>query len=373
MTPLQTAFVMEQALGHVTHARNLETTLRERTDITPTWLPIPFDTRGPARFVPLLRSNWSVRASWRARRALNVALASQPHRALVFHTQVTSLFSVGLMRRYPSVISLDATPINYDQVGQSYGHRAAGNGFLDRRKFQMNRDAFHAAAALVTWSEWARRSLSLDYDVPGDRISVLAPGAAQAYFDIGARRRSADPNAAVRVLFVGGDFVRKGGEQLLEAFSAAEFARPAELHLVTNHPLEPRPNVFVHRRVGPNSPQLLRLFETADLFVLPSFAECLAVALMEATAAGLPVITTDVGALGEAVEPDRSGLLIAAGDTRALCSSLTTLVGDAERRTRMGQAGHTLAQRKFHSLRNNHALLDLVVEAAESQTTRRAA
>src|SRR3954465_11011587 len=121
MQPVRTAFVMEQALGHVTHARNLQTLVAERDDIASTWLPIPFETRGAARLVPLLRSNWSVRASWRARRALNAALTSRPHDALVFHTQVTSLFSVGLMRRYPSLMSLDATPINYDQVGQYYG------------------------------------------------------------------------------------------------------------------------------------------------------------------------------------------------------------------------------------------------------------
>ena len=254
MTPLQTAFVMEQALGHVTHARNLEATLRDRADIAPTWLPIPFDTRGPARFVPLLRSNWSVRASWRARRALNTALASRAHRALVFHTQVTSLFSVGLMRRYPSLISLDATPINYDQVGTYYGHRAAGSGFIDRRKFQMNRDAFHAAATLVTWSDWAKASLVDDYAVDASKIAVLAPGANQAYFDIGAQRQPHGPDEPVRILFVGGDFERKGGQQLLQAFGAGDFGRPTELHLVTNHALEPRPNVFVHRGLGPNSP-----------------------------------------------------------------------------------------------------------------------
>jgi glycosyltransferase involved in cell wall biosynthesis len=315
-----------------------------------------------------------VRASWRARRALNAALASQAHRALVFHTQVTSLFSVGLMRRYPSLISLDATPINYDHVGQYYGHRAAGSGFIDRRKFQMNRDAFQAASALVSWSDWARESLINDYGVDASKIAVLAPGANAAYFDIGARRRAHGADEPVRVLFVGGDFARKGGNELLEAFRLGAFARPAELHLVTNHVLEPRPNVFVHRGLSPNSPQLLRLFEMADVFVLPSFAECLAVVLMEATAAGLPVITTDVGALSEAVEPDRSGLVLQPGATAALRCALDSLIGDAEKRQRMGRAGHELARRKFDAQHNNHALLDLVVNAAESsQTSRRAA
>jgi hypothetical protein len=157
MIPVRAAFVMEQTLGHVTHARNLRAALIEQTCIAPTWLPIPFEVRGASRFLPLLRSNWSARASWRAHRALTSALSRMPHQALFFHTQVVSLFSAGLMQRIPSVVSLDATPINYDLLGQHYGHRAAGGGLLDRQKYRLNRRAFQSAAVLVSWSEWARR------------------------------------------------------------------------------------------------------------------------------------------------------------------------------------------------------------------------
>src|SRR5207245_1386581 len=123
------------------------------------------------------------------------------------------------------------------------------------------------------------------------------------------------------------------------------FEQAAELHLVTTHPVDPaRTNTVVHRGLGPNSPELLRLFEAADVFVLPSFAECLAVVLMEATAAGLPVITTGVGALGEAVYPERSGLLVQPGDTTGLRRALELLVGDASLRQRMGREGYALAR-----------------------------
>jgi glycosyltransferase involved in cell wall biosynthesis len=374
MTPLHTAFVMEQALGHVTHARNLEATLKARADVDPTWLPIPFDVSGPSKLVPLLRSNWSVRASWRARRALNAVLTSRAPQALVFHTQVTALFSVGLMRRIPSLISLDATPINYDTVGAYYGHKTAGTGFIDRRKYQMNREAFHAASVLVTWSDWARASLIGDYGVDPRKINVLAPGANQAYFDIGARRQAPAESRPVKVLFVGGDFVRKGGEQLLQAFTTSPFQKPAELHLVTNAAVTPLLNVHIHKGLTANSPELLRLFEAADIFVLPSFAECLAVVLMEAAAAGLPVITTDVGALCEAVQPGRSGTLMQPGDTAALRQALEALIKDTSLRHSMGREGNALAQRKFRADKNNNSLLDLVVTAAVSkQSARRAA
>src|SRR5712692_11183971 len=107
---------MEQTLGHVTHSRNLQTCIGQQKRIDATWLPIPYEVAGAARLVPVLRTNWSVRASWRARRALDRALGRAAHDALFFHSQVTSLFSVDIMRRYPSIVSLDATPINFEKV-----------------------------------------------------------------------------------------------------------------------------------------------------------------------------------------------------------------------------------------------------------------
>jgi glycosyltransferase involved in cell wall biosynthesis len=377
-TPLRTAFVMEQALGHVTHFQNLSAFMAAQTDIVPTWLPIPFGTTGASRIVPLLRSNWSVRASWRARRALERTLATQPIDTLVFHTQVTSLFSHDMIRRIPTVISLDATPINYDTVAEYYAHRPAGQSFIDRQKYRLNRRVFHAAAKLVTWSAWAQRSLVDDYGVPEDRVHVLAPGAAAAYFEIGARRHAGDEMPAgdghpVNILFVGGDFRRKGGPELLAYMQRSTSAR-CELHMVTQEVVEAPRNVHVHRELGPNSPALRQLFNEADIFVLPSRAECLAVALMEATAAGLPVITSDVAALPEAVRANESGLLIRPGDVASLATALDALVGSAQLRRRMGRAGYALARDKFDARVNNRALLDLVLEAAQTRPAwRRAA
>jgi glycosyltransferase involved in cell wall biosynthesis len=373
---------MEQTLGHVTHARNLREVVAGHADVEPVWLPIPFETRGVGRLVPVFSQNWSVRASWRARRALSHALARAPLDAALFHTQVTALFSVGMMRRVPSVISLDATPINYDSVGRYYDHRAAGDGFLDRQKRSTNRRAFHAATSLVTWSDWARRSLIDDYGVDAAKIRVLAPGASGAFFEVGDRRAAGHAAAArtgpgtgvlPRVLFVGGDFVRKGGHDLLDVFGTALRDR-CELHIVTNARVEPRPNVHVHRAIGPNDPSLVRLFADADIFVLPSLAECLAVVLMEATAAALPVITTDVGALSEAVRPGETGLITRAGDRADLARALDALIGDPGARRRMGLAGRVLARHKFDARTNGRALLDIVVEAAKrGRHTREAA
>ncbi|HEX8969716.1 MAG TPA: glycosyltransferase family 4 protein [Chloroflexota bacterium] len=373
--PLRAAFVMEQALGHVTHYRNVRQVVDHEPSVSPTWLPIPYEVVGAARLVPMLRSNWSVRASWRARRALQSMSATSAFDAVFFHSQVTSLFSLDVMHRVPSVISLDATPINYDSVAEPYGHRPAGNSVLDRQKYQLNRRAFHAADGLVTWSDWARRSLADDYGVDSDKVRVLAPGACSKYFDIGRSRLAAAARDSdrLRILFVGGDFKRKGGQLLLDLMRGP-LGRTCELHIVTRATVPPQANVFVYSGIEPNSEPLLRLFANADLFVLPTYADCLAVVLEEAAAAALPVITTSVGALAEGVEEGESGLMVPAGDRRALEAAISALVDDAPRRERMARAAHALACRAFDADRNNRALLDYLHQVVESRRiSRRAA
>jgi len=367
MRPVRVAFVMEQALGHVTYSQNLHAEAGQHASVIPTWLPIPFEVHGPARLVPLLRDNWSARASWRARRALGDVLGAQPHDAVFFHTQVTALFSLGIIRRLPTIVSLDATPLNYDRVGYHYGHRPAGDGWLDRLKYRVNQRVFRAARGLVTWSEWARRSLVDEYGIDDSRIRVLAPGAARTFFELGRLRAAASPppgpsRRTPRVLFVGGDFQRKGGPVLLESVRA--LGDRCVVDVVTQAAVDAPPNVRVHTGVEPNSERLLRLFAEADAFVLPSRAECLAVALMEAAAAGLPIVTTNVGALGEAVRPGSSGFLIPADDPRALRQALSALLDDAAQRSRMGRAGYDLACRRFDARRNARVLFDLLAQHA---------
>lgn len=371
---MRAAFVMEQTLGHVTHYQNLAVAVQRQAAVLPSWVLVPFATAGVERVIPAYASNWSVRASYRARRQLRGVLADRSHQALFFHTQVTSLFSVGLMRRIPSVISLDATPINYDSVADAYGHRPAAGSWLDERKHDLNRAAFEAAAALVTWSEWAKTSLVTDYGVPEEKVTVLAPGASRAFFTIGAERvRRTSSGRAVRLLFVGGDFVRKGGPLLLEAVRAMNTRERFELHVVTGQPVPEQPGLVVHRGVLPNSSTLYRLFRDADAFVLPSRGECLSVALMEAGAAGIPIVATDVGALREAARHGENALLVRSGDAGALRGALEAIVDDEALRARLGSVAHAIALKKFDADKNNQQIVDIVGRIAAPVDQRRVA
>ena len=98
-------------------------------------------------------------------------------------------------------------------------------------------------------------------------------------------------------------------------------------------------------------PQLLA---GADLFLLTSISEGIPLTVIEAMAAGLPVVATKVGGLSEVVEEGRTGRLALAGDDSALAESILQLMQDPSLRQQMGRRGQERAQAMF-SERTMHA------------------
>lgn len=344
-------FVMEHVLGHTTHYRNMRAAIDAEPGVSATWYPLTFPPRGTLETLPLLRSNWSLRASVRARRML---ASADRYDALFFHTQIATLLSAGLMRRVPTVVSLDATPVNYDAVGAAYGHRAASSA-VEGVKRTLNRRSLRAARALVTWCDWARQSLIDDYGIEGERITVIPPG---VDLSLWPRPAPNDATGPARLLFVGADFARKGGAILLDAFTCLHGR--CELHLVTKDAVAPAPGIHVYPNIMPNSDALKRLYATADIFVLPTLADCFPLVIQEAMAAGLPVISTNVGAIGEAVRDGETGLLAVPGHARALAAALDALITDAPRRRAMGVRGREVAEQSFDSAANARRIVGIM-------------
>jgi glycosyltransferase involved in cell wall biosynthesis len=84
-----------------------------------------------------------------------------------------------------------------------------------------------------------------------------------------------------------------------------------------------------------------------DVFVLASREEALPLGVLEAMAAGLPVVATDVGDVAHAVDHGRTGALIPRDDLAALVDALTELVADPALRAAQGAAGHAVARARF--------------------------
>jgi glycosyltransferase involved in cell wall biosynthesis len=317
--------------------------------------------------VPLL-GNWSVEASLATRKALRRCLLAGRRDAIFIHTQVASLLSVGMMQAIPTVVSMDATPINYDRIADGYRHKrqpAAVEGL----KRQINQRALAASAAIVAFSRWAADSLVADYGIRPEKVHVIRPGVDLGRWHPARSLRVAGPP---RILFVGGDFVRKGGQDLLEAMrEVADSA--AELDIVTTSPpatLPQGPNVRVHVGLDHDSPNLFELYRRADLFVLPSRAECYGHVFCEAMASGVPVVGCDVGAVPELVVDGHNGMLVPPGSPGALAQALRTLIDDPDLRHRLGERGLAMARADHDADRNARAVFQLMAEVSGRQCAR---
>lgn len=148
----------------------------------------------------------------------------------------------------------------------------------------------------------------------------------------------------------------KGHDFLLEAFGALRDRFPAwRLLVVGDGPrrahLESRVAAMglqaCVRFVG-NQDNIPEWLSALDIFVLPSYGEeGVPQAIMQAMACGLPVVTTPVGAIPEAVVEAKTGLMVEPKNARALADALARLMGDAELRRVMGLAGLAHAQANF--------------------------
>jgi glycosyltransferase involved in cell wall biosynthesis len=84
-----------------------------------------------------------------------------------------------------------------------------------------------------------------------------------------------------------------------------------------------------------------------DLYVLPSRWESLPIGVLEAMAAALPVVATDVGGTSEAVVHERTGLLVPPDDPEALADAIARLLGDEALRRQLGEAGRQRCEELF--------------------------
>lgn len=152
----------------------------------------------------------------------------------------------------------------------------------------------------------------------------------------------------VPIIFTAGRLSEEKGHRVL--VDAAERLAPesgAHIVIAGSGALEPQ----LRERISELDPRIAarihlpgfrtdvdRLYEAADVFVLPSYSEGLPNVVLEAVARGVPVVSTDVGGVREIID-DESGWLVPAGDPAALAAALSSALADAdERRTRATRA-----------------------------------
>jgi glycosyltransferase involved in cell wall biosynthesis len=98
---------------------------------------------------------------------------------------------------------------------------------------------------------------------------------------------------------------------------------------------------------------IARLYRSTDVFVLPSYSEGCPKVILEAMAAGVPIVGTSVGGIPYVVRNGREGFVVAPRDVEGLFEALHKLLADKELRKRMGKAA--LARARLFTIENERA------------------
>lgn len=181
-----------------------------------------------------------------------------------------------------------------DPTYESLSERAAARWRARQGK------AYGRATACCVSSEWAASSIRDDYGVDAAKVHVVGFG------------RNSDPRdvdrdwSTPRFLFVGGDWERKRGGAVVEAFAAVRERHPdATLDLVGGHPPIDEPGVTGHGFIPMGTPEgrdrYASLLMRATCFVLPSAYEPFGISYLDAGAWGVPSIGTTVGGAPSAI------------------------------------------------------------------------
>ncbi len=254
-----------------------------------------------------------------------------------FSIQMQSLFDASAPG-LPHFVYTDHTHLENLRYPEADGHNLYSQAWI-----ALERTIYQNAAINFVRSMNIVHSLVEQYECPPEKAICVYAGS-----NIDASRIIKDPGtySARHVVFVGIDWERKGGPDLVMAFKGVLQIFPdAQLTIVGCTPEVDIPNCNVVGRVPLG--QVKKYYETASVFCLPTRLEPFGIVLIEALAHKLPVVATRIGAIPDFVTDGENGYLVEPRDSKQLAEKLISLLGDPEKCRRFGERGHALATEKY--------------------------
>lgn len=259
-----------------------------------------------------------------------------------FTFQIQSLFD-GSLPNTPHYVFTDHTHL----ANLSYPGFAASD-LYSKAWIRAEKGIYHSATAVFTMSTNISASVINDYGVPPSCVTCIYSGPNIA---VPEKPLTGEQRMARKILFVGVDWKRKGGDLLLDAFAqlrqhfpntTLDFVGSAAPDDISQLP----DGVKFHGKCPPT--ELARFFSTASIFCLPTRLEPFGIVFIEAMAYSLPIVATRIGAIPDLVEHDHNGLLVPPGDREALTIALTSLLKSEDRALAMGRAGRARYEDRFN-------------------------
>jgi glycosyltransferase involved in cell wall biosynthesis len=363
-------FVTLAELGHATFTARLKEFADSDRRIEATWLYIK--PLSEARYFWERAGRWlphHFAYSLLVRRRVKELLKKRDgFDAFFVHTYDRGLFLPPLGDQKILILGLDSTSYLTRMLsGTNHTNilRQAPRWLYRKISVYLEHRVIKKADLLVSWSKWAAQSLIDDYQVPEGKIIIVPPAMAKRNTKYTARRK--ESGGKLRLLFVGGEFKRKGGEMLVTLMNEG-LGGVCELDIVTKDKVECSSEcIRVHRGLEHDSPVLAELFSAADVFVLPTNWDMLGIVLIEASAAGLPCIATNIAGIPEVIEDGRSGILIPPNDKAALRAAIERFVSDRSLCHTMGAYARTLFEQRFTAEENFPKLFGIICKLVDQK------
>ena len=362
---LNVAFLVEFTLGHITFFQNLRELVSEYKNIKPTFIPIRYDGRFVLGKTPKICNDSVLIAGVQGYVKLKMAMVRTGFDILFFHTWPPAIFCSNVMKHIPSVVSIDSTPAQFASMVQYYWPMIDGINMLSKRE-QRYHALFRSAEHVIGSSQWAIDSVRDTYRVDSDRLTAIVPGVNLRRWTPGIKNRDGRP----RLLFVGNDFQRKGGDLLLRWMEESG-SRLCTLDVVTTADVRNADSITVHHEYRANDPNLIELFRSVDLLVLPTRADMTPWVIMEAMATGTPVLASRIGGIPELIgEEGQCGFLIEPDDYSSLERRLNSIIRDRSSLREMGQRARDRAELLFDGRRNLREEMELLCQVAVGRRQR---
>jgi len=213
------------------------------------------------------------------------------------------------------------------------------------------------ADVVLSLSEFSKRNISNAFHVPTSKIKVTHAGVDEKFFTATRKRKEVKEN--FKLLFVGrlnGPREQKGVDVLLKAMPLILEKHGVMLNIIgtgsrADEYKKLAKDLKIDKRVEFSGrvehEKLPERYANADLFVFPSRRESFGLVLAEAMAAGLPVVSTKVGAIPEVVEDGEAGILVQPDDPRKFAEAVNTLLNNPEKMKTMGLKGRERVRKYF--------------------------
>jgi glycosyltransferase involved in cell wall biosynthesis len=182
-----------------------------------------------------------------------------------------------------------------------------------------------------------------DYNCPPEKVALVYGGSNAALNPVKTGNTDySDPH----ILFIGFDWKRKGGADLLEAFKLVRETCPdAKLRILGAEPKVNIPNCEVVGRVSPE--ELDAYYQWASVFCLPTHVEPFGVVVIEAMTAHLPIVSTRAGAIPDFVKDGQNGWLVEPGDVRGLAGALVKVLKNPTQAGEFGQHSYEIVKERY--------------------------